>query len=430
MHIVICLSSLILAVQRAPAESRRLLAGAAAVDITPAQNAELPMSGYAARTEGFKGIHDRLHVRAIVLSDGVTTGGIVVAELIGFSNQFWEKISKRMSEATGIPAQNIMLTAVHTHSAPSIGTYGEKAEGDVAHRQEAYLRQVEDALIDALKLARDGMQPAKCGFGSGSANVNINRRAQLNDGTWWLGYNPDGPSDKTVAVVKIESVQGAPIALLVNYAMHGTGMGQDNYQISADVAGATSTYVEEHFKNKVVVAWTSGAAGDQCPIYDRAPGSFEGVGSVGRLLGVEVIRIAETIRTSGNGSIRAVQQVISCPGRRVASGRTGSHVQSLEFADADPVPIRLSLLMVDKIALAGVSGEVFNVLAQELKAKTPQPKTIMMITHCNGSSGYLPDDGAYRQLSYEIQTTQVKPGCAQEAIVDGLFQMIRKKQVR
>ena len=136
------------------------------------------------------------------------------------------------------------------------------------------MRQVEDALIDALKLARGGMQPAKCGFGSGSANVNINRRAQLNDGTWWLGYNPDGPSDKTVAVVKIESVQGAPIALLVNYAMHGTGMGQDNYQISADVAGATSTYVEEHFKNKVVVAWTSGAAGDQCPIYDRAPAGW------------------------------------------------------------------------------------------------------------------------------------------------------------
>ena len=42
-----------------------LRAGAAAVSITPAPDAALPMSGYAGRTEGFKGIHDDLHVRAI-----------------------------------------------------------------------------------------------------------------------------------------------------------------------------------------------------------------------------------------------------------------------------------------------------------------------------------------------------------------------------
>ena len=102
-------------------------------------------------------------------------------------------------------------------------------------------------------------------------------------------------------------------------------------------------------------------------------------------------------------------------------------MKSLEFADSDPVPIRLSLLMVDKIALAGVSGEVFSLLAQELKAKAPQPQKTMMITHCNGSSGYLPDDAAYGQLSYEIQTARVKPGCAQAAIVNGLLKMIQRK---
>ena len=48
----------------------------------------------------------------------------------------------------------------------------------------------------------------------------------------------------------------------------------------------------------------------------------------------------------------------------------------------------------------------------------------IMVTHCNGSSGYLPDDAAYDQVSYEIITTRVKRGCAEDAIVDGLLAMM------
>src|ERR687889_261709 len=60
-----------------------LRAGAAKVDITPAPDAALPMSGYAGRTEGFKGIHDDLNVRALVIDDGTTQAALVVCEVIG-----------------------------------------------------------------------------------------------------------------------------------------------------------------------------------------------------------------------------------------------------------------------------------------------------------------------------------------------------------
>ena len=52
------------------AEGGTLRVGAARVDITPAAGAALPMAGYASRTEGFRGIHDHVFVRAIVLDDG------------------------------------------------------------------------------------------------------------------------------------------------------------------------------------------------------------------------------------------------------------------------------------------------------------------------------------------------------------------------
>jgi hypothetical protein len=82
--------------------------------------------------------------------------------------------------------------------------------------------------------------------------------------------------------------------------------------------------------------------------------------------------------------------------------------------------------MIDKITLAGVSGEVLTMIAQRLKRKSPFPNTIM-ITHCNGSSGYLPDDEAYKQVSYEIYSAKVKLGCAENEIVRGLPELTKKK---
>ena len=46
------------------------------------------------------------------------------------------------------------------------------------------------------------------------------------------------------------------------------------------------------------------------------------------------------------------------------------------------------------------------------------------MTHTNGSSGYIPDDAAYDQVSYEIITTRVKRGCAEDGIVNGFRQMM------
>ena len=47
-----------------------------------------------------------------------------------------------------------------------------------------------------------------------------------------------------------------------------------------------------------------------------------------------------------------------------------------------------------------------------------------MVTHANGSSGYIPDDAAFHQVSYEITTSHLKPGCAENAIVNGVVKQI------
>jgi neutral ceramidase len=398
------------------ADQGSLRVGAIRVVITPASDAALPMSGYAGRTEGFKAIHDPLHLRAIVVDDGKNQAALISCEVIGFSNALWDDVTRNLAAATGIPRENILLAAVHTHAAPSLGTY----EGKLTEKQVAHVEKLKKAIVDSVLDAKKNLQPAKVGFGTGHANVNMNRRARDDQGGWMLGNNPEGVSDKTVAVIRFDSLAGEPIAIVTNYGVHGTVLGQGNLQISSDLPGATARFVEQHFGDKIVAPWTSGTSGDQDPIY-RTGTDFRNVAALGRILGEEVIQVADSIKTSPRARVRAMQSVVTCPGKRTvqAPGPGREH----KWEDADPVSIRLSLVVINDIAITGVSGEVLTNIGLRLKKESPFTRTIMA-THCNGSSGYLPDDAAYEQVSYEITTTRVKPGCAENAIIDGLLKMM------
>src|SRR5499427_4701633 len=167
------------------AERGPLQAGAAKVDITPAADAALPMSGYASRKEGFKGIHDHIYARAIVVSDGVKLAAIVTWELIGVPTAVWEALSQRIAQETGIAVECQLIAAVHDHSAPApFGMYGNDSP-----KSAVYTKQVEDASVEAVRRAKENLQPAKIGIGTGKAYVNINRREYSFEGGWWLGYN-------------------------------------------------------------------------------------------------------------------------------------------------------------------------------------------------------------------------------------------------
>ena len=421
-----------------------LQVGAAKVDITPAPDAALPMSGYAGRTQGFERIHDHIYVRAIVLSDGTSQVVLLAWELIGMPTHVWEELSQRIAKELGIPADNQLLAAVHDHGAPSLaGMYGRSPAPAATI---AYTAKVENDAFEAVRQAKTNLQPAQFGFGTGKAYVNINRREFFpKSGWWWLGYNPDGPSDKTVAVLKFADLAGKPIALFINYPVHAVVMGPDNLAVTGDLAGATSRYVEQYFQGKIptrsdagwelevgqepqaggegpVALWTSGAAGDQNPISEDRGEDFTMVDGLGRILGEESVRVAKSIsKMSSQARIESAQRVITCLGRRVAAGPAPR--AQYAFEDADPVNIRLSLLKINDVALAGVSGEVFTRIDQHLKKDSPFNATIM-VTHANGSSGYIPSDDAFDPVSYENTASPLKPGCAENGIVNGLVEMM------
>jgi len=235
--------------------------------------------------------------------------------------------------------------------------------------------------------------------------------------------------------------------------------------VSGDAPGATSRYIEDSFDDKIVAVWSTGACGDQNPIYfqqtydlreirikdyakrgedisNSMPPGGKGLNksdptviklmnqqkqmilSMGQFLGEEVLHVMRSIdRSVTNARIYGDQRIITCPGRkRTNSGRAG---YAGTYEDADSVKIRLGLLLIDDIAFAAVNGEVFNLIAQRLKKESPYART-MMLTVTNGvaNSGYIPNDAAFGYYTFEVLSSRLKPGYAENGIVNGLLDMM------
>lgn len=423
------------------ASSFALKAGAAKVDVTPSES-ELP--------KNYEGILDHIYSRAIVVDNGASKAALLTLDAGGMPEALWQKVSARAEAELGIPARQLLMTATHSHSIalPPADVLAEK-------------------VFQSLKLAAGKLQPARIAYGTGVSYLNVNRNIiDPKTRRWWEGPNYEGPSDKTVAVVKFETLSGDPIAVYYNYAMHAVTVGQLD-RVSGDAPGAASRYIEDTFDDKLVAVWSTGAAGDQNPVYfnqtyelrdirikdyakrgldisNSMPPGGQGLNkqdpqviklmnqqkqmilSMGQFLGEEVMHVMrEMERPMSAARVFGGQKTISCPGRqRTDTGRAG---YPGTYKDADPVDIRLSLVMIGDIAFGGVNGEVFNLIAQRLKKESRYART-MMVTLTNGMarSGYIPNDAAFGYNTFEVVSSRLKPGCAEDGIINGILDLIDK----
>jgi neutral ceramidase len=406
------------------AETGALRVGVAKVDITPTDLAGLTNQW----ATPLVGVHDHIFVRALVLDNGTKTVAIVSADLIEFGDT--TELRKRIEREVGIPASNLIITATHDHSAPR-PSFIAMAQSSTSG-PEVFTRNVYDKVVAALKHAKTSLQPARMGTGTGKVDVNINRDEYDSQG-WKLGVNPEGQSDKTVWVIKFETPSGDPIAVLFNYAVHSVVAGPATDQLTGDLAGAAERYVEQHYKNKAVALFAIGAAGDQNPAFS-GPGErpqedvppFEAVDAQGLMLGAETVRVANRIdEMTSTARIEAAERTISCPAKPMTQGPP----PLMHAAPSPPkqrsasVPIHLGLIVVNQIALTAVSGEVVTNIYWHLKRASPLSDTIM-ITLSNGRVGYIVDDATYDTPIFELGSSPLARGCAENGVVNNLVEMI------
>src|SRR4051794_31365043 len=132
-----------------------LRAGAFARDITP-EVFPVIVNGNFTEVIATKA-NDRLHARALVVDDGGTTIAIVVVDSCMLPRELLDDAKARAGRLTGIPADRILISATHSHTAPSaMGCLGSDADAN-------YVKVLPDLLARAIQEAQRRLAPARIG---------------------------------------------------------------------------------------------------------------------------------------------------------------------------------------------------------------------------------------------------------------------------
>ena len=218
-------------------EGRRgmLKAGVAVVDVTPP--AGLAMAGFGARTSPAVGAHDPLTVRAIVVDDTA----IVVADVVGMD----DAMSRRVRERCPLPAERVIVSALHTHGGPvmSVDRTGGEPDPD-------YVARLEDACVSAIVQAAASARPAEILVGAGAdPDVARNRR------------HPGGSVDRALPVLVVRGTDGGFIAVVTSYACHPVVLGPDNNLWTADYPHFVRDRLERAYPGATAI-FITGCCGD------------------------------------------------------------------------------------------------------------------------------------------------------------------------
>lgn len=414
------------------------------------------MAGYASRFgKPAVAVHDPLFVRAVVLElrragvDEVVDRAVFVTadKLAADVDALLEILDKHgpdcpTDDCLHVPAEHLFVSATHTHG----GVRDRSVEPTAS-----YMAWRTAATLEAVEQAHAQLEPVQLTFVRGSFDVehagddlNVNRRELVREcapGSECLplssgcvegdptracncviGADPDGPSDNGVDVVSMETVSDRqPVAMLVNYGVHGTLLGEHNDLITGDLPGAIAGGLEERLGG--VVLFSSAGGGDQSPYPEwhlsRAEG-FGGGRDVTRERGEALVEFVATsmvprrvqIPTAG---FRGQRQSVMVPSKN--GGNTELSVSVLGLAPSLAV-VGLPLETSASIALTIKSGTVFG--------------NTMLMSYTNGSRGYFVPDASwstypelrcYENRSAKIgRATRRKRDGAETSIVDAVEQ--------
>ncbi len=403
------------------AQAGGLRAGAARVDVTPAQ--PVALAGYASRTNLSQGVHDPISARALAFEQDGARLVLVSLDSLGFYNQTAEPLRTAILDACGLKPSELFLCAIHTHSAPTLTL--DRLQGPVPNVE--YTEALRVKLAAVVHEALDHLAPVRMGFGAGASPVGVNRREPVQgaDGRTKvvLGRNPSVLTDREVQVLKVARADdGKVTAALFDYPCHSTSLGPGNYLVSGDIHGMAAQFLEKYIGAGAVAPEFAGASGDIDPWVRVLPGFKTDRGWVpepvlmATLLGEEVARVFDGIpAATTNCPIKTAYETFLLSGK----GAVGSPV----LVDRTSA-FNITVARLGGIAFVGLGGEMFNELGKTIKSNSPFRPTFIL-THCNGAAGYVPTRASYPAGGYEVESSQFAPGSG-EQIAEEAVRMLKE----
>jgi len=383
--------------------------GAAKIDITPATSCW--MEGYRSRKENgpmSTGVYDRLYARALVVEGDGGKVAVVSCDLCMPDPDTISDARGLVCDPLEMPAEHVMVFSTHTHAAP-VTDYPH--QGDAPKTNREWLDGLPHRIAEAILLAHIRMAPAKMGVIRGTSNIAMNRQQSLEDGSITLGQAPEKPIDPEVIILVIDSIEGKPIARLVNYGCHNTSLGPRNSLISGDYAGRAMTAIEEEIGHGVVCPFINGGSGNIDPFHrvldDAADPRVQKVADVFtqdvRDTLAQEAAFASDARVAGRFQDLALPRKQS--GMEAGLGRTKR--------------IRAQSVRIGEVVLLGSPNEIVCEIVMNIKQQSPIRDTIVG-GYCynavgawhprrDGVGGYLPAAAHYEHGGYEVSSSRYAP---------------------
>ncbi|HEX4609445.1 MAG TPA: hypothetical protein VH092_14705 [Urbifossiella sp.] len=423
----------------APPRPPGLLAGAYAQDVTPEHFPVSVNGGFADRQAA--GAHDKLHARCLVLDDGKTKVALAVVDSCMIPRELGDAARAEAARATGIPPGNILISATHTHTAPTVGGVFQ------SDPDERYVKFLAAKIAAGVIAAHARLAPAKVGAGAADEPDHVfNRRwftrpgfenrdpfgnatdrVKMNPGYQNPALDkPAGPTDPQVSVLSVRGPDEAPRALFANYSLHYVG---DMPALSADYFGVFADRIGPVLGAKgdgFVGILSNGTSGDVNNVnYAGPPPPKRDVGERSREVAEAVAKAAKTAAAGATyrsdvtlaAATRDLTLKVRKPtaaeverARAILAGAKGPVLTGPDEVYAretvrlagypDTVPVRIQAIRVGDLGIVGIPCEVFTEIGLEIKKKSPLRRTCT-VSLANGYNGYLPTPAQHALGGYE-----------------------------
>lgn len=410
-----------------------LKAGVAKVDITPSVG--VPLWGYELRDS--TGTMDPLYARVLVLEVGEKRLALVTLDLgRTFGRDSINRLRDSAKASSGI--SYVFVSATHDHSAPAL-------QDKYRNGTPAWEIEMLDKIGKTIAEAHRNAVEAQIGVGYGDAYIGHNRHRLNPDGTvTWFEHNPTevptAPVDPTVAVLRVDTTDGKPLAVLVNYACHPVVFGPDNTQYSTDWVGVMEKTVEQALGGQPICFFLQGAAGDINPYYAVVPLKEDAVKRrdwTGQRLGAEAARVAKGIhtQTTPDPSLDFAEDLLTFHFRynvekfkQAVRGSSEADARGIEVympSTEEQQQLPVSTLLINKqIAVLGMPGEPFVDFQMNWRSRCPV-QDCFLAGYSNGYFGYLPTIKAASEGGYGAASaaTWMEPGAGEIMVDHGLVKI-------
>jgi len=398
-------------------------AGAAVIDITPPKLPVLVNGGMLSRY--LDKINTRVNARAVVVADGKSMVAIVVADSCMMSREVLDEAKAAAVKATGIPMDHMLISATHTHTAPSsMGCLGTDAD-------PAYVPFLKEKLVEAIVAAKSKLEPARIGFAKEDAAAftalrqwirrpdrvvedpfgNLTVRANMHAGrNWDDAVGESGPEDPDLSLISIQTKAGKPLAVLGNFSMHYFG----DKDISADYFGLFSEGLKQRIdpEGTMVGILSHGCSGDIYRVDYKVPEKERPVPKIDEytngLLDIAMkayarisyrdnvdVAMAEkrmtlAYRVPDKQRLEWAQRVVAEMGGQPAKNQTEVYArEQIILHERQQTEIVVQALRIGDIGIATTPNETYAITGLKIKAASPLPNN-MVIELANGGDGYIP----------------------------------------